>query len=251
MNNLVIRDEEQYTQLFAGAAGKTIGETSAFYLCLPGTAERIAGAVPDAKILIILREPAARAYSAYMHLVREGRETLRFEEGLSREGERKEKGYEPMWWYKELSLYSSQVKRYLEAFGRERVKVLLYEEFYAHPEQALREVFAFLGVKEDAVIDTSLSYNAGGVLKSRRLYTLLTNFIREPNALERSIKTLLPVRLRDALATKAVGSLVRPVPMDPQIRALLKPYFVEDEAKLEDLLQRDLHCWHNLEPSIV
>ena len=68
-----------------------------------------------------------------MFLLRDSRETLGFAEGLSREQERKDLGWEPMWWYRELSLYSSQVKRYLEVFGKEQVKVLLYEELFANP----------------------------------------------------------------------------------------------------------------------
>jgi hypothetical protein len=252
MNRLVVRDEKQYTQLFDGVtAEKAIGETSPFYLCLPGTAERIARAVPDAKILMILREPVARAYSAYMFLAREGRETLSFEEGLNLEAERKAKGFEPMWWYKELSLYYSQVKRYLEVFGREQVKVLVYEEFYADPASGLRDVFAFLGVRQDVAIDTSIHYNVAGEVKARKLYTRLTNFIRNPNALEKRIKSLVPRQVRRVWATKAVNMLVRPVPMDRQLHAQLGPYFLEDVAKLEELLQRNLLCWHYREPSIA
>ena len=252
MNRLVIHDENQYAQLFSGVAGeKAIGETSPFYLCLPGTAERIAQAIPDARIIMILREPADRVFSAYMHLVREVRETLSFEEGLSKEAERKQQGFEPMWWYKELSMYSSQVKRYLEVFGPEQVKVLVYEEFYAHPEQGLREVFAFLGVKEDISIDTSVRYNPAGEVKARRLYTFLTNFIRNPNAFEKRIKSLVPRKLRMVWATKAVGMLIRPVSIDPQFHAQLKEYFAEDVMKLEDLLHRDLQCWQYREPIIM
>src|SRR5690242_16429130 len=77
VNRRVIHDEEQYLQLFASARGKkAIGEASPFYLCLPEAAERIARAVPEAKILMILREPVARTYSAYTLLARDGRETL-------------------------------------------------------------------------------------------------------------------------------------------------------------------------------
>src|SRR5438067_1876114 len=95
INRRVIGEEEQYAQLFAGVAGeKAIGESSVFYLCFPGTAERIAQAVPDAKIIVLLREPVDRAYSSYMHLVRYGREHLGFEEGLSHEEERRQKGFE-------------------------------------------------------------------------------------------------------------------------------------------------------------
>src|SRR5579859_4974857 len=118
LNKRVLHDQEQYTQLFADVQGaKAIGEASVFYLCLPDSAERIAQAVPDAKIIIILREPVERSYSSHMMLVRDGRETLGFAEGLELAQERKAKGFEPIWWYKELSLYYEQVKRYLDIFG--------------------------------------------------------------------------------------------------------------------------------------
>jgi hypothetical protein len=252
MNRLVIRDEEQFTHLYDKATGmKAIGETSAFYLCLPGTAERIAQAVPDAKIIMILREPVTRAYSAYMHLVREGREKLGFAEGLSREAERKRQGYEPMWWYKELSLYSSQVQHYLDVFGRDRVKVLLYEEFYADLEQGLRDIFAFLGVKEDVPIDTSTRFNSAGEVRQRRLYAFLTDFIRNPNAFEKAIKSLIPRNLRLVWGAKAVNMLVHAAPINPQIKTELKAFFTEDVAKLEQLLQRDLLCWHYQVPGFA
>ncbi len=250
LNRLLIRDEDQYAQLFSGVTGaKAIGESSAFYLCFPGTAERIAQAVPDAKIIILLREPVDRAYSAYTFLV--GREPLGFAEGLSREEERKQKGFEPMWWYKELGLYYRQVKYYLEVFGTQRVKVLLYDELFANPGQTLRDVFTFLGVKEDVVIDTSVRYNVAGAPKSPRLYTLLDHFIYNPGPLEKLIKSLVPQHLRLAWASKAIGTFTRPVPMHPQIHAQLEAYFAEDVRKLEDLLHRDLLCWHYQEPSIA
>lgn len=246
MNRKVMRDKAEYAQLFASVRGeKAIGESSAFYLCLPGAAERIAQTVPDAKVIILLREPVARAYSAYMLLVRDGRETGSFEEGLKREAERKRQGFEPMWWYTELSLYSSQVRRYLEVFGKERVKVLLYEDFYAHPEQALCNVFAFLEVKEDVIINTSVRYNVAGVPKSRALHTLLYKLIDSPNALAK--------RVKPGLAWKAMGKfLLQPIPkMNPQLHAQLRAFFTEDVAKLEDLLHQELLCWRYREPGIV
>ena len=248
LNRRVIHDEEQYTQLFAGVAGeKEIGESSVFYLCFPGVAERIARSVPGAKIIILLREPVERAYSAYMHLVRDGRETLGFAEGLSKEEERRQQGFEPMWWYKELGLYYSQIKYYLDVFGRDQVKVLLYNELYTNLDEVLREVFAFLTVKEDVMIDTSIHYNPAGVPKSRKLYTLLNNFIHNPGTLEKRVKSLVPPQLRAAWASKAMATLLRPVPPDPWIQAQLKEYFAEDVRKLEHLLQRDLQCWNNRE----
>lgn len=252
LNQLLIRNEEQYAQLFAGVAGeKAIGETSAFYLCFPHTAERIVQAVPEAKIIMILREPVDRAYSAYMLLVRDGRETLGFEEGLSREAERKRQGFEPIWWYTELSLYYKQVRRYLEIFGKERVKVLLYTELFANLGQALQDIFAFLKVKEDVVIDTSVRYNVSGAPKSRRFYTPLNHFISNPSPLEKRIKSLIPLHLRRSWASKAISMLTRPVPLNPDIHAQLKKYFAEDVGKLEELLHRDLSCWQYREPGVA
>lgn len=252
LNSLLIQDEDQYARLFTGVTKeKAIGETSAFYLSFSGTEERIAHAVPDAKIIILLREPVARAHSAYMHLIREGREHLGFAEGLSKEEERKRTGFEPIWWYKELSLYYSQVKRYLDVFGAKQVKVLLYDELNTHPEQMLRDVFAFLRVKENVPINTSVRYNVGGMPKSRRLYTILHNITDKPGVLTRHIKPLVPLHLRMAWSNKAMDMLVRPIPLDPQLYIQLKTCFTEDVGKLEDLLHRNLLCWHYRESSIV
>ena len=129
--------------------------------------------------------------------------------------------------------------------------MLLHEEFYAHPQQALREVFAFLGVKEDVNIDTSVRYNLSGAPKSRMLYAPLNHFIFNPSPLEKCIKSLVPSRLRSAWASKAIGMLTRTTPLDQSIQAQLKAYFAEDVAKLEDLLHRDLRRWRYLEPSLA
>lgn len=252
LNELLIRDEEQYTQLFAHVTGaKAIGEASAFYLGIPGAAERIAQAVPDAKILITLREPVARTYSAYMMLMRDGRETLDLEDGLRLETERKQRGFEPIWWYRELSLYHKQIRHYINVFGSRQVKVLFYEELFAHPTRVLSEVFAFLGVKEDVPINTSVRYNVSGVPKSRRLYTLLDNFIYNPGFLEKRVKVLVPKHLRVAWASKIIGMSVERVTMNPQQQAQLKASFAEDVGELKELLHRDLLWWQYKEHDMM
>lgn len=250
LNRLLILDEAQYAQLFACTNGsRAIGEASVFYLSWPGTAERIAQEVPNAKIIILLREPVARAYSAYLLLVRDGRETLGFEESLNREAERKEKGFEPIWWYKELSLYYSQVKRYLDVFGIRQVKVLLYDELAANPGQVLRDIFRFLCVEEEVTIDTSVRFNTSGVPKSRRLYRILDNFIYNPGPLEKRIKSLIPPHVRLEWASRITGMFLRPVSMDPQLHSHLKTFFAEDVGKLEHLLKRDLRSWRTASPA--
>jgi Sulfotransferase family len=252
LNKIVIHDEDHYAQLFEGVMEeKAVGESSVFYLCLPGTAERIVQAVPGAKIIILLRNPVDRAYSAYLHLVRDGREPMGFAEGLQLEEERCKKGFEPLWWYKDLGLYYEQVKRYLHVFGIENVKVVVYDEFNANPEQVLHDIFVFLGVREDIAIDTSVHYNVAGIPKSRRIYSLLESFTNNHSVIGKGIKSLIPMRLGEAWLNKAMSMSLRSTPMDAQIHTQLTEYFAEDIEKLEDLLCRNLSCWGHRRQSIA
>lgn len=246
LNRRIIRDQERYEQLFAAASGKRVtGESSAFYLCYPHAANRIARVCPDSKIIITLRDPVERAYSAYMYLVRDGRETLSLAEGLQREGERRAQGFEPMWWYTELGRYYAQVKRLLDLFGEQRVKVLLYDDLCTNPAQMVQSVFGFLGVREDIPIDTSIRYNSAGVPRSRTIYTLVDAFLAGPLALKRRVKALMPSSVSTALRNRVMNALITPVPMSVDVSAQLRGLFAEDVSKLEDLLGRDLRCWQS------
>ncbi len=69
----IVADWEGYLRLFADAGAElALGEASACYLWSPTAAERIAGRIPDAKILVMLRNPAERAFSQYLHGVGNG-----------------------------------------------------------------------------------------------------------------------------------------------------------------------------------
>ena len=244
LNRRLIRNQKRYEQLFATASGKrVIGESSAFYLCHPHAAKRIARACPDPKIIIMLRDPVERAYSAHMYLVRDGRETLSFTEGLRREAERRAQGFEPMWWYTELGRYYTQVKRFLDVFGEQRVKVLLFDDLCANPAQMVHSVFDFLGVRGDIPLDTSIRYNSAGVPRSRTIYTLVDTFLSGPLALKRRVKALMPSSVSTALRSRVMNTLITPVPMSPDVPAQLRGLFAEDVSKLEELLGRDLRCW--------
>ncbi|MCY0894194.1 MAG: sulfotransferase [Acidibacillus sp.] len=240
MNTETIRQREQYERLFAAAhESQIIGESSAFYLYFPDTAERIAAENPHMKIIITLRNPVDRAYSAYMYLRRDEREELPFEAALEAEEKRKMQDYEPMWLYKELSLYHSQIKRYFQVFPKEQVKVILFEDFTSDTRQTMRDVYSFLGVDPTFTADTSIHYNESGLPKSRALF----NFISQPNGLKELVKPLIPSALRERLGNRAKSMLLEKVSMNPDTRTALRDYFHDDVMKLQDLLKRDLGAW--------
>ncbi|WDL95536.1 sulfotransferase family protein [Alicyclobacillus sp. ALC3] len=240
MNQYTVRDRALYEQLFDDVQEQTaVGESSVFYLYYPGTAARIHKTIPAAKVIILLRNPVDRAYSAYTHLIRDERESMSFEDSLAQEQARHANDYEPMWLYRELGLYTEQVKRYFDVFGRDQVKVLLFEEFVREPCAHVREVLAFLGVDPDVPIDTSLTHNESGQPTSRLVY----NFISKPNGLKELVKPLVPAAIRERLGLRAKSMVLKKVSMESATRAELEAYFASDIAALAELLQRDLSIW--------
>ncbi|SFU31632.1 sulfotransferase family protein [Alicyclobacillus macrosporangiidus] len=234
----ITRTREQYLSLFAKADGyRVIGEASVYYLSFPSTAQRIKELNPAAKLVAVLRNPVDRAFSAYLHTVRDGRETLTFEEALAAEPDRKQRGYQPLWWYREIGLYSKGVAEYLRVFGPDQIKVYLYEDL-KNIARVLHEIFHFMGI-EPLTIDTSIRYNVSGIPKSRFLYT----FFAQPNWFKNALKPLFPTALRQRLGHRAKALTLRKVEMRPETKRELQEYYRDDILALQELLHRDLSHW--------
>ena len=161
VNRLSITDEAAYHAQFHGRGEQLIaGEASPLYLYHAAAPERIQAAVPNARFIIILRNPIDRAYSAFLHLVRDDRETTRdFEEALALEHQRIDDNYEHIWHYLSMGRYYEQVKRYYDRFSHEQIKVFLYRDLRESPHDLMRDTFNFLGVDKEFQPDTATRYN--------------------------------------------------------------------------------------------
>ena len=240
----IVRTRDAYMELFRNTGGaKIVGDASVYYLYYPDTAERIKAWNPDAKVIIILRNPVDRAFSAYSHTVRDGRESLSFEAALLAENERKLTGYQPLWWYRDVGMYSKQVKRYFDVFDRRHVRIFLYEDL-RNMDHVLSEVFSFLNIRQDVRIDTSIRHNSSGVPRSRWLY----NFFARPNPIKNALKPFLPKRLRHRLGHKAKNMTLRHLTLRAETRYQLLREYHDDIAALESLIDRDLSHWLVQEP---
>jgi Sulfotransferase family len=156
-------------QFRACAHAMAIGEASPLYLYSPKAPGCIRQFVPEAKLIAILRNPISRAYSAFLHLVRDGREPVTdFGEALRREEQRIADRWEHIWHYKRMGLYYEQLSKYFEVFDRSQIRVYLYSDFRNDPLGVLRDVFRFLGVDEGFVPDTSAQHNVATVPLDRR-----------------------------------------------------------------------------------
>ncbi|MEM1042736.1 MAG: sulfotransferase domain-containing protein [Bacteroidota bacterium] len=136
------------------------GEASPYYLFHPQVPARIRQDLPDAKLIVLMRNPVDRAYSHYHHEVRKGYETLPFEEAVDREEERIAEetarlGADPAYYsqahrsfsYLARGRYLEQLRPWIDRFGREQMLLLPGERMYADPQGVLDAVCGFLGIE--------------------------------------------------------------------------------------------------------
>lgn len=152
---------EAYAAQFRGHAGeRAVGEASPLYLYDPQTPERLRRSVPDVRLVAVLREPVARAYSAFSHLVRDGRETAgSFAEALAQEDARVAGGWEHIWHYARMGRYAEQLRRYDALFAPEQLRVYLHEDLLTRPHEVMRDLLDFLEVDPTLLPNQSVRHN--------------------------------------------------------------------------------------------
>jgi hypothetical protein len=129
-----------YAEHFAHAGDRLPGEISPGYLWHPDAPARAASLVPDAKLLVMVREPVRRAYSQFTFFVKEHGYNRDFATFLHEHPNAIERG-----------MYAAQIGRWLEHFPRERLHVEVFEDLTADPVGRMRAVYGFLGVDDGYV----------------------------------------------------------------------------------------------------
>ena len=163
IKRFTVTTESGYFDQFADCRGKkAIGEASPLYLYSHDAPAEIKATVPAARLIAILRNPVERAYSAFLHLVRDGREPTRdFAEALRREPERIADRWEHIWHYVAMGRYADHLDRFRSAFPANQLRVYLYEDFQRDPAATIRDIFRFLEVDETFCCDHSTKHNVG------------------------------------------------------------------------------------------
>jgi hypothetical protein len=128
---------------------RAFGEKSTSYLEIPGSASRMLDRFPDAKALVILREPVERAVSNYYFSVKNGLETRSPEEVFVEKKPAPTLSFTPSvspFAYVERGLYVHYLRPWLDVFPSGQLHVLIYEELLQKPDEVLANMFGFLGV---------------------------------------------------------------------------------------------------------
>jgi hypothetical protein len=242
LEHRVVNDLDRYQALFDGVTSeKAIGEVSVRYLSHVRSPELIYRFIPQAKLIVSLRQPADRAFSSFTRNLRDGLEpSSSFAEALTQE----KMGLRNNWIfgrYLNKGFYYASLERYLTYFDYKQFHISLFEDLRDTPKELLSSIYKFLGVDENFEVDMSQRYNVSGIIRNPALRQIWTR----SNRLRTVIRPLLSDRLRRSVFEWFIRDLEKPS-FPPELRAELTEYFREDIEKLQDLIKRDLGHW--LEP---
>ena len=234
----IIKNKNKYFELFTELDSTcVIGEASSDYFYFyKNSIPNIKKEFGDIKIIICLRNPIERAFSAYNNLVRDSRENLSFEKGLESEKSRIEENYDWMWHYKNGSLYADGISAFKKEFSN--VMVILSEDFDLNTNKVLKNVFSFLGVDKNIKISTSTRFSVSG--KPKNLFFKILSrrvgfiFMIRKFALKYFNRKFFEFFAKYFFNKDKISS---------STRIQLIKYFESDIKKIEKILFRDLSYW--------
>jgi hypothetical protein len=255
--DLEIRDRhtltlDEYLGYFAEAGEAVrVGTAYVWYLFSRSAAGEIADFAPDATIVAMLRNPVEMLPALHSEHLSNGNENIAdFTRALDAEPDRRAGLRMPPHahlvqglLYSEVPRYTEQLERYIDAFGRERVQVILYDDFRRDTEGTYRKLLVALGVAPDFRPGAFEVINPNKRLRSEWLRHFLA---RPPELPRRVIRRCVPPRIRRGLYERAkqlnVTFAPRPA-VPPETVARLKAMFAGEVERLSVLLQRDLSHW--------
>ena len=237
----VPRDINDYAAMWTYDDSRVMGEISPTYLHDADVCTRIAERIPNARLIAVLRNPVERAYSHFVMDRRRGWEPIPdFDDALAAEPTE----VEEFWWgrgqYMRHGMYASSIKQYQEAFPRDQLKIMFYDDLIADPGSYLREMFEFIGVDPEIQIDTSTRHHKGLVksasLKSRLLCAQFPG--------KQFLKRHLPSATREKIQGRIEDAThEEPMPLSSATRNHLIDFFRTDVLALQSLVDRDLSHW--------
>jgi hypothetical protein len=239
----------EYMDCFAAAKGEErIGEASTAYLGSRGAARELKKFNPNARIIVMLRNPIDVMYSLHSERLFSNMEHIRdFGHAINstetrtwRTGPFRKQPVIRMG-YREVSRFSEQLQRYFEVFGRESVHVIIYEDLKMHCEAVYDRVLNFLNVRPYS--QPSIKLNANKRARSQYLQAFLDH---PPRWIHGAMRSLVPDKIRPSLVRGFYKANVvtepRP-PMDECLRKRLQKEYEQEVVQLSAVLQRDLTAW--------
>lgn len=242
VKKFMITSIEDYQKAYKNTKNeKVIGEVSPSYINHPDSIPFIKKTLGEPKIIILLRDPVKRAYSNYLHLLREKRENLSFLEALKKEDIRKEEKYSDFWYYKFNSTYFDKVDKFKKSF--DDVLLLTQEDLNNNTVRTIKNIYSFLGVSIRSPENINQQYNTGGIYEDN----FITNLFLKQSILRSSLKKMIPITPKMKVFKEKLMARYqkKAPPISKEAENYLLEYFKEDVSKLNDIYDVDISNWNN------
>jgi len=243
------RTEKEYLSLFRNAKNEiVIGEASATYLYSKVTTKEIYEFNPDAKIIMIFREPVDFLHSLHALFCRNLSENIcDFKEALKAEKTRRTGKNIPRYiktpsflYYSEWIKYSNQIKRYYKYFPEEQVKVIIFDDMKRDTYKVYRDILDFLAVNPNFRPEFK-KYNTNSAVYSKKLGKIIKEISYSP------MRKFVPKPLRKIVWNYIISPInklnlrkVRHPPLDPDYKRELMKQFKQEVIKFSNIIGRDL-----------
>ena len=227
---------DKYESLFVQKESVVYGEASVSYLFYDNVAEDIKKYNPNAKIIIMLRNPIERAFSHYLMDYRLGLISDSFENIIAKKSKHRNAHlfYQQ---YIEVSKYATQIQRYLDFFEKESILFIDYEDFKKNVSKTVGKVYDFLNISTEFAADINTKYNTFTMPKNK-VIRLIYSFV----FLRKILTILFPIYLVKHIRVLLFKSDKKPELLK-ETRSLLKKIFNDDIKKLEEVLAKNYSKW--------
>lgn len=236
--------EPDYDDYFAMLSrGRNDGGATAFgevdpeYLFVPGVDSKIAQFRPDARIIILLRDPIARAYSHYWMIRKRGQERLEFAEALEAEPARISRSLDDLVRFSYLARgrYVEQLHRLFAHFPQPQVLILPSALFRSDPSAFVASVLSHIGVSLQDGLEMSVEEHPGRVARSETISRVLHSDARWKRAAKAMTGNPAWLRAAAGRVKRAAASDKPPPPISSSDRQFAEHLLGDANAGLEDL----------------
>ena len=211
--------------------------------------ERVYNYNKNAKILIMLRNPIDRAYSAYHFALKNGWESsnINFLSTLKLQDERINGSYteQTNLSYFYCGLYYQHISQWLQWFPKENLYIGFNSDFKKNAAESIKKVFQYLNVPDDIQVNTNTIHNKSGDVRFKSLHYFLRN---KENKFKKNMSKLLPFQLRYVMRTRVRKQFDKfnmiekeYKPLSQEERKIVFNYFENDIKQLSQLLGKDLY----------
>ena len=231
-----VNTSHKYESLFAQKESVVYGEASVSYLFYDNVAEAIKKYNPNAKIIIMLRNPIDRAFSHYLMDYRLGLVSDSFENIIAKKSKHKNAHlfYQQ---YIEVSKYAKQIQRYLDFFEKENILLIDYEDFKSNASETVDQACNFLNIRTEFAADVNAKHNTF-IMPKNKVIRFIYSFV----SLRKILTFLFPIYLVKNIRGFLFKSGEKPELLK-ETRSQLRKIFNDDIIKMEEVLGEDYSKW--------